>query len=364
MEEEDTPQTNEADLFGIGERLRRAREAAGLTIEDVAAQTRISVRHLHDIERGDFAALPGRTYAFGFSRTYARTVGLDEGEVADAVRAELDAATDYDRPMAAKFEPGDPARVPSGGLVWFSIIAILLLLIGGYFFFRPAFSPGGELPPLTDDTVQADEGQGAATTDAVATDGPVVFTSTDDAVWVKFYDRNGTQLMQKEMARGESYTVPADADGPLLWTGRPDALTITIGGREMPRLAEDQQVMRDVAVSPAELLARLQPEAQPAADAGDEAPAPANATATTAAPAPSTAPAPAPQSSPAPRPAVAAPPPANRVPATSAAAQPAPAPAPAPAEASPAPAQEEEAEATLQPATAQESDAGGEISTE
>ena len=297
MAEEDTPQMSESDLFGVGGRLRRAREAAGLTIDDVAAQTRIAVRHLQDIERGDFAALPGRTYAFGFSRTFARTVGLDEKEIAEAVRAELDAATDYDSPAAAKFEPGDPARVPSGGLVWLSIIAILLLLIGGFFFFRPSFSPGGELPPITDDTVQVAEGQGTDAPDAAdtaPTDGPVVFTSDDDAVWVKFYDRNGTQLMQKEMVRGESYTVPADADGPLLWTGRPDALTITIGGREMPRLSEEQRIVRDIPVSSAELLARLQPATGPAATTEAPAPTPTSAAPATPVAQPAARPAPEP----------------------------------------------------------------------
>ena len=71
------------ELGGIGAQLRAAREARGLTLEQVAAETRIPQRHLQTIEAGDFAALPARTYAIGFSRTYARLVGLDEDEVAD-----------------------------------------------------------------------------------------------------------------------------------------------------------------------------------------------------------------------------------------------------------------------------------------
>jgi hypothetical protein len=69
--------------------------------------------------------------------------------------------------------------------------------------------------------------------------------------------------MQKEMARGERYVVPADANGPQLWTGRPDALAITIGGRAVPKLAAEEQVMRDVPVSAAALRARARPAAQP-----------------------------------------------------------------------------------------------------
>ncbi len=94
---------------------------------------------------------------------------------------------------------------------------------------------------------------------AAAANGPVVFTAIEDGVWVKFYDAAGKQLLQKTMARGESYTVPADAQGPKLWTGRPEALAITVGGRPVAKLSETQRTMKDVPVTPAALLARSAP---------------------------------------------------------------------------------------------------------
>ena len=63
---------------GVGQILREAREQAKLDLSQVSAQTRIPERHLLAIENGDFGALPARTYAVGFSRTYAKTLGLDE----------------------------------------------------------------------------------------------------------------------------------------------------------------------------------------------------------------------------------------------------------------------------------------------
>ena len=71
---------------GIGAQLRAAREERGLSLEQVASETRIPQRHLVAIEAGDFGQLPGRTYAVGFSRTYAKTVGLDQDDVAAIVR--------------------------------------------------------------------------------------------------------------------------------------------------------------------------------------------------------------------------------------------------------------------------------------
>src|SRR5690606_7604844 len=45
------------------EELRRAREAAGLSLEDVERKIRVQSRYLKDIEEGDHSALPGRSYA-------------------------------------------------------------------------------------------------------------------------------------------------------------------------------------------------------------------------------------------------------------------------------------------------------------
>ena len=79
MDEEAEGAAEQYELpIGVGEKLRLAREAKGWTLAQVAADTRITQRHLALIEAGDFTALPGRTYAVGFSRTYAKMLGLDE----------------------------------------------------------------------------------------------------------------------------------------------------------------------------------------------------------------------------------------------------------------------------------------------
>lgn len=254
MNENDEALDHQLPLDSTGQRLRRAREAAGMTVEQLAAETRIPQRHIETIERGEFAALPSRTYATGFSRTYARAVGLDENDVLTQLRAEL-GQSGTDRLATPRFEPGDPARVPSRGLTWLSLLAIVLLAVGGYAFYRSYFAPGLGPAPLEEPRPVAPQPNAPATIPAVAT-GEVVFTALEEGVWVKFYDRNGRQLMQKQMAQNESYVVPADAEGPQIWTGRPDALRITVGGKPVPKLSDDERVMKDVPVTAEALLAR------------------------------------------------------------------------------------------------------------
>lgn len=85
--------------MNIGGELRRARESRGLSIEAVAATTRIRAKVLDGIERQDLGALPPRPYGRGFVAAYARELGLDPS---DTVR-------DY----FAQFEP-PPAEVQPG----------------------------------------------------------------------------------------------------------------------------------------------------------------------------------------------------------------------------------------------------------
>lgn len=61
---------------GMGERLRQARLAQGLSLAEVEQATHIRQRYLLALERDDWAACPGKFYARAFFRSYARFLGL------------------------------------------------------------------------------------------------------------------------------------------------------------------------------------------------------------------------------------------------------------------------------------------------
>ena len=64
-------------MADIGDKLRSAREAKGLSIEDIEKVTKIQGRYLTAIEQDDFDKLPGDFYVRAFIRQYAQVVGLD-----------------------------------------------------------------------------------------------------------------------------------------------------------------------------------------------------------------------------------------------------------------------------------------------
>lgn len=283
-DEVDADETSVDDLMetpgaGAGDRLRSAREARRMELSHIAAETRIPVRHLESIEASAFDALPSRTYAIGFARTYARIVGLDEKSIADAVREELAEGGIYQTAAAGGMEPGDSAKLPSRALAWFSAIAALILIAGIVVFSSRFFGAGVELPSLlagedaaaeTDGALVADAGaessEGAGAGDPAASstatiDGQVVFTATGEGAWVRFYEEGGERLFEGVMEEGDTYEVPLDAEDPRINTGRPNLFNVTIGGAPVAPIATEMVPVADTPVSAAALLARGEEEA-------------------------------------------------------------------------------------------------------
>lgn len=251
--------TQELPIDGVGRRLRNAREALGISQADLATRTKIAKRHLDAIEEDRFSDLAGRTYAVGFSRAYAREVGLDEKEVADAVRQSLARDESHQPPAPQNFEPGDPARVPPSRLAWGAGLGAVVIILLVFAFWGTYFTPATSLPDLPDQVEAEPEGgsaPAAGESDTAPAQGPVVFTALEPNIWVRFYDGSGERLYEAQMQQGESYTVPSRIEAPMIWTGRPDALQISIGGERVPRLADGPVTVRDRLVTPAALLPR------------------------------------------------------------------------------------------------------------
>ena len=94
-------------VSGIGEQLRQERLRQGLTIDEIAQRTRISVRYLESIEADAFDRLPGVVFTRNFVRLYAIDLKLDP----DALLARLPRVDIESAPL-----PNPPVR--SGRSTW------------------------------------------------------------------------------------------------------------------------------------------------------------------------------------------------------------------------------------------------------
>jgi cytoskeleton protein RodZ len=86
-----------AGSLTVGETLSRARRKRGLSVDDVAADTRIRATLIQAIEADQFALCGGTVYARGHIRSIARVVGVDP----EPLIGEFDAANHVERVVAA-----------------------------------------------------------------------------------------------------------------------------------------------------------------------------------------------------------------------------------------------------------------------
>src|SRR5690349_3337351 len=118
----------ESEVPTVGERLRAAREQKKLSLEDIAAQTRIPQRHLESIETADWDKLPAPTYTIGFAKSYASSVGLDRTEIGDQLREEMGGQR-FVSSQSEVIEAADPARTMPIWLVLGAIAAVILIIV-------------------------------------------------------------------------------------------------------------------------------------------------------------------------------------------------------------------------------------------
>src|SRR4249919_672487 len=241
----------------VGEQLRAAREAKGLSLEDLAAQTRIPQRHLASIETGDWENLPAPTYTIGFAKSYAGAVGLDRVEIGSQLREEMGgqrfASTSND-----VFEAADPARTMPKSLVIGAILAVIVLIVLMSWLNRRSLDQTE--PPVATETnatvpVTAPQQAAAAPTPTApaAVQGPVVLNATAP-VWLQVSEKGGATLFSGMLQPGQSYAVPGTATAPVLKTGKPEALRITVGNAVAGPVGPAATTVSNVSLLGADLL--------------------------------------------------------------------------------------------------------------
>lgn len=109
---------SESNTLSVGQTLHNAREARGVSLEDVAARLRLMQRQVEAMETDDFESLGPAVFARGFVSNYARFLGLAP------------------EPLLARMQgaPAEPSAVshaaPPPPHSWLSSPWLILLLLG------------------------------------------------------------------------------------------------------------------------------------------------------------------------------------------------------------------------------------------
>jgi transcriptional regulator with XRE-family HTH domain len=240
----------EAAVPTAGERLKAAREEKKLSLEDIAAQTRIPQRHLESIETAEWDKLPAPTYTIGFAKSYASAVGLDRTEIGDQLREEMGGQR-FTASQAEVIEAADPARTMPKWLVITAVIAVVFLIVLMTVLNRRSLEQPSDVP-LNEAAVTAPPPAATAPAPAPVAQDAVVLTAVAPA-WIQVTDQ-GKSLFEGVLQPGKTFTVPPTAVAPLLKAGAPEALRINVGSAVAPPVGPPGKIASKVSLKPADLM--------------------------------------------------------------------------------------------------------------
>jgi transcriptional regulator with XRE-family HTH domain len=148
----------------IGAALRATRETLGLTLEEIADETRVRARHLGAIEAARLDLLPSRPFIIGYVRAYAKALGLDADSTAARYRTEYPSPDDeLHTPVGVRHT----RRAGRGGLLM-ALAGVAVLAVVGW---NVALHTGSIAPKKTPAPVAAPRALAVARTNAVVS-GP------------------------------------------------------------------------------------------------------------------------------------------------------------------------------------------------
>ncbi len=136
----------------LGDRLRAARLAKGVSLEEAAAATRIRRSALQSLENDDFDTLPAAVYTRGFLLNYARYLGLIPEEILEEFDHQQRAGTEFSI-AAPQDEPVRQSSIFSSKLLWTIVLVIAL----GVFlnFVYQEFLSAGPAPVASENETEA-----------------------------------------------------------------------------------------------------------------------------------------------------------------------------------------------------------------
>ncbi len=259
-------------MTALGIDLKKLREEKSVSLDRMAEETRISIRHLRSLEEGRYGDLPGGMYNRAFLRAYCEYLGEDARPYLERYHGEAgQPAVEPPRP-AVEARPRDLAPSRSHPLaIW--TVGLLLSVAGLYFsrhWISAVFSPyfTRPAPPVIvgvdrlPQDARADSGTVRETADPrlvaaepppdeAAPEAPIVqgaqgrFVLTVEVVddcWVSL-DSDGNRVLVRLLRPGEGHTYAAD-QGFFVVLGNAAGVHLKVNGMPLKPLGKPGSVVK------------------------------------------------------------------------------------------------------------------------
>jgi cytoskeleton protein RodZ len=252
-----SPSDPVADGPTPGAVLAASRQHAGLSVEDVAAATRIRSSLVRAIERDDYERCGGEVYARGHIRAIAHLVGADaDGLVADFTRrygqhppkltvAPVSTLSEPVREVTRKATRAAP-RWPSFAIGVLAVIVVLLVVswvIGRGDNPNTPAQAGSAVSPTVEPSSTVPTSTAPPTlpptrsTPALPPGVTVLVAVIDESSWVRVVSAQGAELFQGTLVKGETRRFH-DATALSLRLGNSPVVELTVNGTRIGRPCE------------------------------------------------------------------------------------------------------------------------------
>ncbi len=272
------------ELLSVGETVARARAAAGMTVAQVAAQTRVRATVISDIESDDFRSCGGDAYAKGHLKSIASSIGTDPVALAALFDAQRGAARVAAEPVAPVDQPtqvmasggGDHglsalagtlgASMSGGrrGANWTAVMALALAVVVGIgvisFLQRPQSSSPTASNPAPTSSTPTPGSSASSTPSSTPTTQPTPSTSPSDVVaqadgvtvklavtgsasWMRVTNASGKTLFEGTLTKGDTKTF-RDKTRVKLLVGNAGAVSLKVNGRDLGAPGASGQVIK------------------------------------------------------------------------------------------------------------------------
>ncbi|MBC7432451.1 MAG: helix-turn-helix domain-containing protein [Rubritepida sp.] len=278
-----TEATQSVDTARLGDELRDAREASGLSIDDMSAALRIRRVYLVALEEGRVRDLPSPAYALGFVRNYANALGLDASDLVRRFREH--AGTGVQRKQDLVFpEPVTDRGMPAGIVILFGIGIAIAAYAGWYNWTRSSDRSVDAVPavpsrleraaregtPVDPPVSQGPAGPPSSVPMPTPVPVPIVIPppppppppplSPNDTSRVAFRFKgdsyiqvrmpNQQAIVARVFRNGETYT-PPNQWGLVISVGVVNNVDVLVDGQTQPGFTPGQGIRRDVPIDPA-----------------------------------------------------------------------------------------------------------------
>jgi len=217
--------------MSLGSALKSARTAAGLSVEELAARTRIRGALIKELENDNFVNCGGDTYARGHIRTIARILEIDGAQLLSEF---TESFAPEERPMMDLLVENSAARPPreKKPISWKALsgIAASIVVIVASVQFVVVINKSNEVvKPVALQSTTKNEAPVVATK---TTGVNLILTGVSGVSWVGIFDSSNNQIYSGRISSGKSQVF---TDGQSLYVviGNAGVINVNLNGSDL-----------------------------------------------------------------------------------------------------------------------------------